>query len=87
MKPHGISVSALCPGPTRTEFGDVAGFSDSRAFNRISASSSSVVRIGLHGLARNKAVVIPGLLNKAGAQGHRLLPRSMLRKITGMVKY
>ena len=87
LKPHGISVSALCPGPTRTEFGDVAGFSGNSAFHRISASSASVARIGLHGLARNKAVVIPGLLNKAGAQGHRVLPRSVLRKITGLVKY
>ncbi len=87
LKPCGISVSALCPGPTKTEFGDIAGFSGNGAFNRMSASSASVVRIGLHGLARNKAVVIPGLLNKAGAQSHRVLPRSMLRKITGMVKY
>ena len=87
LKPHGISVSALCPGPTKTEFGDVAGFSGNGTFNRMSASSASVARIGLHGLARNKAVVIPGLLNKAGAQGHRLLPRSVLRKITGMVKH
>ena len=87
LKPYGISVSALCPGPTKTEFGDVAGFSGNGAFNRMSASSASVARIGLHGLARNKAVVIPGLLNKAGAQGHRVLPRSVLRKITGMVKY
>ena len=87
LKPHGISVSALCPGPTKTEFGAVAGFSGNGTFNRMSASSASVARIGLHGLARNKAVVIPGLLNKAGAQGHRVLPRSVLRKITGMVKH
>ena len=86
LKPHGISVSALCPGPTKTEFGEIAGFSGSNTFARISASSSHVARVGLHGLARNKAVVIPGLINKAGAQGHRVLPRSWLRKITGMAK-
>ena len=26
LKPHGIRVTCLCPGPTRTEFGEVAGF-------------------------------------------------------------
>ena len=86
LKPYGVSVSALCPGPTKTEFGDIAGFAGNSAFKKISASSANVVRVGLHGLARNKAVVIPGLINKAGAQGHRVLPRSWLRKITGMVK-
>ena len=33
-----------------------------------------------------KAVVIPGLFNKAGAQGHRFLPRALLRKVTGLIK-
>jgi short-subunit dehydrogenase len=86
LKPHGIKVSALCPGPTRTEFGEVAGFAGNGAFDRISADSASVVRAGLNGLDRNKAVVIPGMLNKAGAQGHRFLPRSVLRRIAGSIK-
>ena len=86
LKPHGIKVSALCPGPTRTEFGEIAGFTGNGAFERLSATSASVVRTGLRGLERNKAVVIPGMVNKAGAQGHRLLPRSVLRKITGKIK-
>lgn len=86
LKPHGIKVSALCPGPTRTEFGEVAGFAGGGAFDRISAASASVVRAGLSGLKRNKAVVIPGLINKMGAQGHRFLPRSVLRRITGSIK-
>ncbi|MBA3667614.1 MAG: SDR family oxidoreductase [Sphingomonas sp.] len=86
LKPHGIKVWALCPGPTRTEFGEVAGFTGNGAFDRLSADSASVVRAGLKGLDRNRAVVIPGLANKAGAQGHRFLPRSLLRKITGKIK-
>ena len=45
-----------------------------------------MVRIGLAGLAKNQAVVVPGLFNKVSAQGHRLLPRIALRKIAGMMK-
>ena len=86
LKPHGIKVSALCPGPTRTEFGEIAGFAGNGAFDRISADSQGVVRAGLNGLERNEAVMIPGLINKAGAQGHRFLPRSVLRKIAGSIK-
>ena len=87
LKPHGIKVSALCPGPTKTEFGDVAGFKDKGWFDRISMDAPSVVRKGLKGLDRNRAVVVPGLLNKAGAAGTRLVPRIVTRKIAGSLKY
>lgn len=86
LRPHGIRVSALCPGPTATEFGQVAGFRNKGVFDRLSADSASVVRAGLAGLQANQAVVIPGLANKAGAQGHRLLPRAWLRRIAGSIK-
>jgi hypothetical protein len=35
---------------------------------------------------RGRAVFIPGAVNKAGAQGHRLLPRWLLRKVTAAIK-
>jgi short-subunit dehydrogenase len=87
LKPHGIKVSALCPGPTRTEFGAVAGFGDKGAFDRYSADAASVVRAGLEGLDSNRAVVVPGLLNKVGAASTRFVPRPLVRKIAGAIKY
>ena len=86
MKPHGIAVTALCPGPTATEFGEVAGFGGNALIDKLSASSAEVVKAGLAALDSRRAVVIPGLVNKAGAQGHRLLPRAWLRKIAGTIK-
>ena len=87
LRREGIRVSALCPGPTRTEFGGVAGFRGDGAFDRLSMESGAVVAFGLKALDADRAVAIPGLANKAGAQGHRLLPRSWLRRIIAMVKY
>lgn len=75
---RGVRVTALCPGPTRTEFGEVAGFKGNGAFDKMSARSEDVVAFGLKALDQNRAVAIPGLVNKAGAQGHRLLPRWLL---------
>ena len=86
LRTKGIKVSALCPGPTATEFGDVAGFGKTIPKFAI-AEASPVVRAGLDGLDRNKAVVIPGLLNKLSGQGHRLLPRAALRRIAGALKF
>ena len=83
----GVRVTALCPGPTKTEFGEVAGFKGNGAFDKMAARSEDVVAIGLKALDKGRAVAIPGLLNKAGAQGHRLMPRWLLRKVTAAIKY
>jgi short-subunit dehydrogenase len=87
LKPHGIKVSCLCPGPTHTEFGEVAGFKGSGAFDKVGMASLPVVVAGLRGLDQNRAVVVPGFVNKVGAAGTRFVPRSVVRKIAGAIKY
>lgn len=82
-KPHGVRVTALCPGPTRTEFGDVAGFSESAALTRVSMDAEPVVRKGLAALDANDAVVITGALNRVVAFSTRLAPRAIARKVAG----
>ena len=87
LKPHGIHVTALCPGPTRTEFGEVAGFGGNRMFNRLAMDAPAVVRAGLMGLDKDRAIVVPGLINKIGAAATRFVPRPLLRKIAGALKF
>lgn len=85
LKGSGVRVSALCPGPTNTEFGTVAGTKGKR-FEPLFADAASVVAAGLKGLDRNKAVVIPGLANKATAQSSRFIPRAAMRRIVAALK-
>ena len=87
LKPHGITVSCLCPGPTRTEFGEVAGFGGNGAFDKVAMEAGEVVEAGLKGMDRNRAVVVPGLVNKIVAASTRFAPRSVVRKIAGAIKY
>ena len=84
MKRHGVKVSCLCPGPTRTEFRSVSGFDPKGRLGKLSADSASVVRAGLRGLERNRAVVVPGLSNKVISQVHRLFPRAVMRRAARM---
>ena len=87
LKPHGIKVSCLCPGPTRTEFGDVAGFGGNGLFDRVAMNAAEVVETGLKGLDSNHAVVVPGWTNKVVAASTRFAPRPIVRKIAGAIKY
>ena len=74
----GISVSALCPGPTTSEFGGVAGMDRSRLFKSApKMSAEDVARIGWQGFRKGKRVVVPGLTNKVGALLSRLGPRTL----------
>lgn len=87
LKPHGVKVSCLCPGPTRTEFGEVAGFGGNGMFDRLAMTAAEVVETGLKGLDKNRAVVVAGWVNKVGAASTRFAPRAVVRKIAGAIKY
>lgn len=80
----GIRVSCLCPGPTRTEFHDVAGMSGSRPAGLLRfMPSAEVARAGWRGMKRGSAVVVPGILNKITAALPRFLPRSAVARLVG----
>jgi short-subunit dehydrogenase len=82
----GVHVTALCPGPTETEFFEVASYGEGNRLEKFKMKSAPVVAAGLAGLSANMAVVIPGAMNKVGAQGHRFLPRALLRKVAKLVQ-
>jgi len=65
----------------------VAGFGGNGMFDKVAMNAPEVVKAGLDGIDKNKAVVIPGLINKAGALSGRFAPRSVVRKIAGAIKY
>lgn len=68
-----IWVTALCPGPTPTEFGQIAGVEE--AYSHIpSLTTAEVVDAALRGLARRSALVMPGLSNRLLSALARLLP-------------
>ena len=74
----GVSSTALCPGPTRTEFFDVSG-QDLTTYQHIAMmDSEDVARQGIDGMLAGERIVVPGLINKLTVFSSRLLPRRML---------
>lgn len=80
----GVTATALCPGPTATDFQRRAKIENARLVKAKFATMTArqVAEIGYRGFLEGKVIVIPGLLNKIGAQSVRISPRSMVRKVT-----
>ncbi|MCS6984278.1 MAG: SDR family oxidoreductase [Leptospiraceae bacterium] len=88
LRPYGVKVSALCPGPTATEFFEVAGSAQSLiAKGKLAPlmSAKEVAEIGYRSAVKGKVVVIAGFTNKVLIQLVRLSPRFLLRKITALL--
>jgi len=82
LKATGVSVTAVCPGPTTTDFQKRAGNEDSN-LNRshMMMDAATVARIAYDGVKKNKSLVITGARNKLLASGNRLLPRALIINI------
>ncbi len=80
----GVTVTALCPGPTRTGFVDALGSDVSHtAVYRHLAAPEPVVAAGLRALDRGHAVVVPGWRNRVTSTGGRLTPGWLSALVTG----
>ncbi len=78
LRPHGVVVSALCPGPTETEFFHNAGMKGtSLARSPVLMSAQEVAEIGWKGLWQGRPLVIAGLINQVLAFTTRLSPRRL----------
>jgi short-subunit dehydrogenase len=71
----GVTVTALCPGPTQTGFVDALGSDVSHtAIYRRLAAPEPVVSAGLHALDHGRAVAVPGWRNRVMTAGGRFSP-------------
>ena len=77
----GVTVSALCPGPTETGFVAAAGMSDSKLFDRGPMDARTVAEAGYRGMLKGKTIVIPGLRNALVARAVGFAPRRMVTKV------
>jgi short-subunit dehydrogenase len=77
LRGTGVSVTALCPGPTRSGFQERAAMEESKLVRGRIANARSVARAGYEGLMKDKPIVIPGARNKLLAHAVRLSPRRL----------
>jgi uncharacterized protein len=74
-----VTVTAVCPGPVRTEFTTAAGIehAEDRGPEMIWMSAEDVARAAVEGTRRGKRVVVPGVLQRATALSGQHAPRAL----------
>lgn len=70
LKGSGVTISCLCPGPTKTNWAKNAGKADSKT----ALNPADVARIGFEGMQRGELVIIPTAVFKAERYGMGILP-------------
>ena len=82
LKPRGIRVAVLCPGPVPTEFAARAGVSGGTLKPSIlTKSADEVAEAGYRGLMAGRRIIVPGFLNKVITVLIRLFPRGLILRI------
>jgi short-subunit dehydrogenase len=88
---HGVSVTALAPGPVETDFWQIAGWetasgkSFERAMPGALISPEQAARAGVEGLERGERVVVPGLPMRAAMLASRYIPNAL--KLPAMERF
>ena len=85
VRGEGVTVTAVCPGPVATEFGEVAqrpsGKRERASPSFMYVAVEDVAREGLNAIERGKALVVPGLVMKIAMVLVRLMPMVILRRV------
>jgi short-subunit dehydrogenase len=87
LRDTGVTVTALCPGPTATDFAATAQVTKSRLFSAFGmADPTEVAEFGVAAMMHGRRVAIPGIKNKIIAQSNRFAPRAVIAKVSRMIQ-
>src|SRR5579862_9321897 len=80
LKPRGIRVTALCPGPVPTEFQARSGMRADRSQQILTLPADRVAQIGYDGFMRGRRVVVAGAANRIAVALMRFIPHALLMR-------
>ena len=80
----GVTTTALCPGPTATNFGNISHGKRARRLNTSRMTAASVARHGHHAFRKGRWLAIPGWQYHFLAFLVRIMPRWCVRKLAGL---
>lgn len=78
VREHGVTVTCLCPGPTRTDFGARSRMDRNWNFIHGSMSTDAVCDAAYRGVRRRRRIIVPGIVNWLLAFSVRFTPRILI---------
>ena len=82
LRGTGITVTALCPGPTKTDFDKIADMESSRVYtNKHLPSAREVAAYGYTAMMKGRTVAIHGIMNFIFSNSVRFVPRALVLKV------
>jgi short-subunit dehydrogenase len=81
LRPRGVRVTVLCPGPVPTEFAARAGIKEGLAPGILTQTAEAVAEAGYQGLMRGARTVVPGLANRLLTVLIRIVPRRLVLRL------
>lgn len=85
LLPQGVTVSALCPGFTSTEFFDVSRHKKTGLMRATELTVAQVVKAGIAGLKRGTFLIVPGWWYKVNTLTAAVAPRTVMSAISGLM--
>ncbi|CAG5077959.1 SDR family NAD(P)-dependent oxidoreductase [Parvicella tangerina] len=85
LKSSGITVTALCPGPTRSNFGASANLDERISNSRMLPTASSVAKFGYEKMLAGEVTAVHGLGNKIGVAATQFAGRKTAGKVAGQL--
>lgn len=89
LKEYGVTVTALCPGLTGTDFMDVANMETTKLLNNSKSSMATpeeVAEYGYEAMMKGKTVAVHGMINAIVVNSSRFLPRNLVTTIAKKVQ-
>ncbi len=86
LRPRGVTVTALCPGPTRTGFQDRAELGGARFLKYLTMMEARpVAEQGYQAMMAGRSLHVPGLFNRLMALSVRFAPRFLATRLSGQM--
>jgi short-subunit dehydrogenase len=80
LRGSGVTVTVLCPGPTRTGFAQRGGVEETPLFRGPVMDARTVAKAGYRGMLRGRPLVVPGVRNRLQTMAMRKLPTAVITR-------